>query len=60
MKQINRLFNNCFFSHKWGKWEQYKTRNITYLFDSNGTEFIQSMQRRNCERCNKQQVKKIK
>ena len=52
---------NCFFFHKWGKWEQFDIdvpeRLLTKNWMLSGS--TKHMQNRVCEKCGKQQQEKI-
>lgn len=52
----NHIKGNCFFGHKWGKWEQYEEDKYNAKYGIQHTEF---RQRRYCLRCGKLESEKI-
>lgn len=51
---------SCFLFHKWGKWEQYEKRIVTYVYKTQEKfDSSEQRQRRICEKCGKMQDEKI-
>lgn len=50
---------NCFWGHKWTKWELYEQPMIAYFNDGHLQDYIECRQRRTCIRCGYTQNKLI-
>lgn len=53
----------CWFFHKWGKWEPYVERGVTYPrwggFAGKEIKYLENRQKRVCERCGEMEDKAI-
>jgi hypothetical protein len=49
-KHESELAGNCFWGHKWGKWEQYSEDKFNVKY---GVNFTEIRQKRTCLRCGK-------